>query len=48
MSAVTLKHSTFLWLELHLRTRKVCKHPKKNNNQELKPFHFKICFNEWS
>lgn len=26
LSAVTLKHSTFLWLELHLRTRKVCKH----------------------
>lgn len=26
LSAVTLKHSTFLWLELHLRTKKVCKH----------------------
>lgn len=26
-SAVTLKHSTFLWLELHLRTRNVCKAP---------------------
>lgn len=26
LSAVALKHSTFLWLELHLRTRKVCKH----------------------
>lgn len=25
MSAVALRHSTFLWLELHFRTRKVCR-----------------------
>lgn len=35
MSDVTLKHSTFLWLELHLRTRKVCKHPQQGQSTEL-------------
>lgn len=32
LSDVTLKHSTFLWLELHLRTRKVCKHPQQGQS----------------
>lgn len=35
LSDVTLKHSTFLWLELHFRTRKVCKHPQQGQSTGL-------------
>lgn len=34
MSAATLKHSTFLWLEVHLRTRKVCKQREENEQEQ--------------
>lgn len=38
LSAVTLKHSTFLWVELHLRTRNVCKHKKKITENKNRTF----------
>lgn len=45
MSAVALKHSTFLWLELHLRTRKVCSsHSRDENRAIIRLFHCLSCF----
>lgn len=43
LSAVTLKHSTFLWLELHLRTKNVCKHQQKKKNRDANPLLLNFC-----